>query len=71
MLMRKGGTSGSVVANRLANSPSKPKVLLLEAGGPNQGEDLRRPETRYGVWATNPDIDLVIKVSLRSILAVE
>ena len=30
------GPSGCVVASRLANSPEKPSVLLLEAGGSNQ-----------------------------------
>jgi choline dehydrogenase-like flavoprotein len=30
------GASGCVVASRLANTPEKPSVLLLEAGGSNQ-----------------------------------
>ena len=30
------GASGCVVASRLANSPGRPSVLLLEAGGSNQ-----------------------------------
>ncbi|KAK8082144.1 FAD/NAD(P)-binding protein [Apiospora saccharicola] len=31
-----GGPSGCVIAARLAKSPARPSVLLLEAGGPNE-----------------------------------
>lgn len=35
-LLGKGGTSGSVIAARLAESPARPSVLVLEAGGANE-----------------------------------
>ncbi|KAG0644978.1 alcohol dehydrogenase [Hyphodiscus hymeniophilus] len=46
------GTAGSVIASRLANATSKPKVLLLEAGGQNQDESLRHPDLRFGAVQT-------------------
>ncbi|KAL5093269.1 hypothetical protein Trisim1_011072 [Trichoderma cf. simile WF8] len=38
-----GGTSGSVVASRLAQTRAQPSVLLLEAGGANSGLTHRCP----------------------------
>ena len=51
-----GGTAGPVVANRLANSSSKPKVLLLEGGGSNKDDALRHPDLRFGA-IMNPDLN--------------
>jgi choline dehydrogenase-like flavoprotein len=44
-----GGASGCVVASRLAHSPSKPSVLLLEAGGSNDSIDHLTGAERFKV----------------------
>lgn len=48
-LLGKGGTSGSVIAARLAASPARPSVLLLEAGGPNEDAAHLTGAERYEV----------------------
>ncbi|TVY82721.1 Alcohol dehydrogenase [acceptor] [Lachnellula suecica] len=52
-----GGTSGCVVARRLADSRSGPKVLLLEGGGPNNSPDLLLPAQRSTLVFTNPELN--------------
>ncbi|KAF2166676.1 GMC oxidoreductase [Zasmidium cellare ATCC 36951] len=44
-----GGASGCVVAARLARSATKPSVLLLEAGGTNDGVDHMSGAERFDV----------------------
>lgn len=51
------GPSGCVVASRLANSPAKPSVLLLEAGGANSGQDLTLPADRYNLAFTKAEMN--------------
>jgi choline dehydrogenase-like flavoprotein len=51
-----GGTSGSVLASRLAASRRAPKVLLLEAGGRNDPGRLRSPELRFSAAYTEPEL---------------
>ncbi|KAB5516976.1 oxidoreductase [Coniochaeta sp. 2T2.1] len=46
------GTAGCVLAARLAASPSKPRVLLLEAGGPNPSLKHRAAGERLTYWMT-------------------
>jgi choline dehydrogenase-like flavoprotein len=41
------GASGSVVAARLAKSPQRPSVLLIEAGGDNKDASYRVPADRF------------------------
>lgn len=48
-LLGKGGTSGSVIAARLAASPARPSVLLLEAGGANEDAAHMTGAERYEV----------------------
>ncbi|KAE9368323.1 GMC oxidoreductase [Stipitochalara longipes BDJ] len=43
------GASGSVVASRLAHTASRPSVLLLESGGPNDSLDNLSGEDRFGL----------------------
>ncbi|KAL7916227.1 GMC oxidoreductase [Trichoderma velutinum] len=45
-----GGTSGCAVASRLAKTSSAPRVLLLEAGGENNGLAHRVPGQRGTFW---------------------
>ena len=45
-----------MLANRIANSVSKPKVLLLEAGGPNDDASLRSAEARFAA-VMNPSMN--------------
>ncbi|KAK0749981.1 putative glucose dehydrogenase [Schizothecium vesticola] len=49
------GPAGSAIAYRLGQSPKKPKVLLLEAGGPNDDRNLRVDGQR---WLTFMNKDL-------------
>ncbi|KAI1337491.1 hypothetical protein F5Y15DRAFT_390578 [Xylariaceae sp. FL0016] len=49
------GPSGAAVAAGLANTAKKPKVLLLEAGGPNGEKDLRIDGKR---WITFQEKDM-------------
>lgn len=44
-----------MVARRLASSPSAPKVLLIEGGGPNNSLDLRAPDRRWTAAFIEPD----------------
>ncbi|KAK8138560.1 FAD/NAD(P)-binding protein [Apiospora sp. TS-2023a] len=44
-----GGPSGCVIAARLAESPARPSVLLLEAGGPNEDAAHLTGTERYEV----------------------
>lgn len=43
------GPAGSVVASRIANSASRPSVLLLEAGGSNQSSANLSPQERFSL----------------------
>ncbi|KAH8646544.1 glucose-methanol-choline oxidoreductase-like protein [Tricladium varicosporioides] len=52
-----GGTSGCVLASRLAHSPSTPKVLLIEAGGPNDNPDFRSVENRWAIAFAEPSVN--------------
>ncbi|KAF2263305.1 choline dehydrogenase [Lojkania enalia] len=52
-----GGTAGSLLANRLSHAPSRPSVLLTEAGGHPEGDYLRAPFHRYAAAFQRPDLD--------------
>jgi len=45
------GPSGSALAHSLATTPAKPRILLLEAGGPNSSRDLRVDGQRWTTLA--------------------
>ncbi|KAH7024877.1 putative glucose-methanol-choline oxidoreductase [Microdochium trichocladiopsis] len=47
------GPSGSALAAGIANAPSRPRVLLLEAGGPNAERDLRVDGQRFTTLMTS------------------
>ncbi|KAK2795801.1 hypothetical protein FQN52_003651 [Onygenales sp. PD_12] len=49
------GPAGSAVATGLANAPGSPKVLLLEAGGSNEGREVRVDGKR---WITFQNKDM-------------
>ncbi|KAJ4349233.1 hypothetical protein N0V95_004769 [Ascochyta clinopodiicola] len=51
------GTSGCLLAHHLANAPSKPSVLVLEAGGTPSGAYLNAPAHRYHAALFRPDLD--------------
>ncbi|RDL31002.1 uncharacterized protein BP5553_09791 [Venustampulla echinocandica] len=61
-----GGTSGCVVASRLANAPSAPKVLLIEGGSANDSPTLRTPENRWSIVYTEPSINWGYKTTPQS-----
>ncbi|KAH6678315.1 hypothetical protein B0J14DRAFT_582430 [Halenospora varia] len=52
-----GGPSGCVVASRLARTPSKPSVLLLEAGGQNKGAEYLVPADRFSLAFSQPSLN--------------
>lgn len=52
-----GGTSGCVLASRLAEAPSHPSVLLIEAGSSNSSPSLRTPESRWTTCLTEPELN--------------
>lgn len=52
-----GGTSGCLLANRLANAPARPSVLLVEVGGEPVGETVRPPFYRFMNAFMRPDLD--------------
>lgn len=52
-----GGTAGCRLAYRLADAPTKPSVLLLEAGGNPVGDTISSPYDRYTPAFTRPDLD--------------
>lgn len=52
-----GGTSGSVLGSRLANSPAKPSVLILEAGGDNKDPSYFLPVDRTSLAFTEPSLN--------------
>ncbi|KAF2199071.1 choline dehydrogenase [Delitschia confertaspora ATCC 74209] len=52
-----GGTSGCLLAHRLAHAPSRPSVLIVEAGGQPEGDTLRAPYYRYTPASTRQDLD--------------
>lgn len=56
ILINDAGNSGAVVAGRLANSNSRPSVLLIEAGGDNNDDDLYRPCDRFRNPYLHPEI---------------
>lgn len=51
------GASGCVVAARLAQSPMKPSVLLLEAGGRNEDASYRVPADRFTLAFKEPSLN--------------
>ncbi|OCK76010.1 GMC oxidoreductase [Lepidopterella palustris CBS 459.81] len=51
------GTSGCLLANRLANAHTRPSVLPAEAGGSPEGDVLRAPFNRFRNAYTRPDLD--------------
>ncbi|KAF2502442.1 choline dehydrogenase [Lophium mytilinum] len=51
------GTSGCLLANRLAQARTRPSVLLIEAGGRPEGDTLRAPFHRWTPAFTRPDLD--------------
>ncbi|KAK2795978.1 hypothetical protein FQN51_009523 [Onygenales sp. PD_10] len=52
---QQSGPAGSAVATGLANAPGSPKVLLLEAGGSNEGREVRVDGQR---WITFQNKDM-------------
>ncbi|CZR66954.1 related to alcohol oxidase [Phialocephala subalpina] len=53
-----GGTSALLLASRLASRPSKPRVLVIEAGPSHSSSpNLRNPSDRYSLASTNPELD--------------
>lgn len=51
------GTAGSLLAHRLSHAPSRPSVLLIEAGTKPEGEFLQSPYHRYTPAFLRPDLD--------------
>lgn len=51
------GAAGCVVAARLAQSPTKPSVLLLEAGGKNEDASYRVPADRFTLAFKEPSLN--------------
>ncbi|UPX18625.1 Choline dehydrogenase [Ascochyta rabiei] len=51
------GTSGCLLAHHLSHAPSKPSVLVLEAGGQPSGDFLNAPAHRYHAALFRPDLD--------------
>ncbi|KAL9115214.1 MAG: hypothetical protein Q9227_001008 [Pyrenula ochraceoflavens] len=51
-----GGPAGCSLAVQLAESPRRPRVLLLELGGKNDGSSMRAPATRW-VHHTDPQLN--------------
>lgn len=49
-----GGTSGCVLASRLARTPSAPKVLLIEGGGRNDDPALLTAGQKWSLAFTDP-----------------
>ena len=56
-MRRIAGTSGCLLAHRLAHSPPKPNVLVLEAGRKPEGEYLYAPFHRFQAIGLHPDLD--------------
>ncbi|PVH81399.1 GMC oxidoreductase [Cadophora sp. DSE1049] len=52
-----GGTSGCALASRLAETPSRPFVLLIESGTSNSSPSLRTPDSRWTTCLTEPDLN--------------
>ncbi|KAH7400180.1 glucose-methanol-choline oxidoreductase-like protein [Cadophora sp. MPI-SDFR-AT-0126] len=52
-----GGTSGCALASQLADTPSRPSVLLIESGTTNSSPSLRTPESRWTTCLTEPDLN--------------
>ena len=52
-----GGPSGCSVAARLAQSSSKPSVLLLEAGGDNKDLSYLIPADRFTLFGKEPSLN--------------
>ncbi len=52
-----GGTAGCLLAERLASTPSKPKVALFEAGSKQEDSSLLRLFDRFSLPFTHPEID--------------
>ena len=52
-----GGTAGCLVASRLANTPSRPTVLLLETGEDNDDPGYRRTYDRFSLALTTSALD--------------
>jgi len=52
-----GGTSGLLLASRLASAPSKPSVIVLEAGKDRSDLEYRIPSKRFSLAFTNPELD--------------
>lgn len=46
-----------MIANRLSHAPTRPSVLLVEAGSNPEGEYLRAPFHRYSPAFVRPDLD--------------
>lgn len=53
-----GGTAGCVLAARLSEDPAR-RVLLLEAGGPDESRELHYPSSLDSVFGSTYDWDLV------------
>ncbi|KIX09119.1 uncharacterized protein Z518_00197 [Rhinocladiella mackenziei CBS 650.93] len=52
------GNSGAVVAGNLAHSTARPRVLVIEAGGPNTRDDLYVPSERFANVYKNEEIKI-------------
>jgi choline dehydrogenase-like flavoprotein len=52
-----GGTAGLLLANRLASTPFKPSILVIEAGPDRSDKKYRNPSQRYLLAFTHPELD--------------
>lgn len=57
MTLHSAGPSGCAVATRLAKSPSKPSVLLVEAGGDNKDAAYLVPGDRFNLAFSLPHLN--------------
>ena len=60
------GPSGAVVASRLARTPQRPEVLLVEAGGDNKDAAYLVPADRFSLAFSQPQLNWAYKTTPQS-----